>query len=66
MRNYNPWGKGGGGAPLRDKKGNLISMFENLIIFLLVLQTCSCLYILSAKGHLDIQVKWMYYSEFTA
>ncbi|XP_074997799.1 centrosome and spindle pole-associated protein 1 isoform X7 [Calonectris borealis] len=25
MRNYNPWGKGGGGAPLRDAKGNLIS-----------------------------------------
>ncbi|XP_061456614.1 centrosome and spindle pole-associated protein 1 isoform X2 [Rhineura floridana] len=24
-RNYNPWGKGGGGAPLRDKKGNLIT-----------------------------------------
>ncbi|XP_034618941.1 centrosome and spindle pole-associated protein 1 isoform X4 [Trachemys scripta elegans] len=25
MRNYNPWGKGGGGAPLRDTKGNLIT-----------------------------------------
>ncbi|XP_047403409.1 centrosome and spindle pole-associated protein 1 isoform X3 [Sciurus carolinensis] len=25
MRVYNPWGKGGGGAPLRDAKGNLIS-----------------------------------------
>ncbi|XP_042110219.1 centrosome and spindle pole-associated protein 1 isoform X21 [Ovis aries] len=25
MRNYNPWGKGGGGAPLRDDKGNLIT-----------------------------------------
>ncbi|XP_025023324.1 centrosome and spindle pole-associated protein 1 [Python bivittatus] len=25
MKNYNPWGKGGGGAPLRDKKGNLIT-----------------------------------------
>ncbi|XP_076185719.1 centrosome and spindle pole-associated protein 1 isoform X8 [Aptenodytes patagonicus] len=25
MRNYNPWGKGGGGAPLRDAKGNLIT-----------------------------------------
>nr|XP_034981647.1 centrosome and spindle pole-associated protein 1 isoform X7 [Zootoca vivipara] len=25
MRAYNPWGKGGGGAPLRDKKGNLIT-----------------------------------------
>lgn len=29
MRNYNPWGKGGGGAPLRDKNGNLISTFES-------------------------------------
>ncbi|XP_069846956.1 centrosome and spindle pole-associated protein 1 isoform X8 [Dipodomys merriami] len=25
MRIYNPWGKGGGGAPLRDAKGNLIT-----------------------------------------
>ncbi|XP_064444323.1 centrosome and spindle pole-associated protein 1 isoform X6 [Mirounga angustirostris] len=25
MRRYNPWGKGGGGAPLRDAKGNLIT-----------------------------------------
>ncbi|XP_028708556.2 centrosome and spindle pole-associated protein 1 isoform X14 [Macaca mulatta] len=25
MRTYNPWGKGGGGAPLRDTKGNLIT-----------------------------------------
>ncbi|XP_032538258.1 centrosome and spindle pole-associated protein 1 isoform X9 [Chiroxiphia lanceolata] len=25
MKNYNPWGRGGGGAPLRDAKGNLIS-----------------------------------------
>ncbi|XP_047403424.1 centrosome and spindle pole-associated protein 1 isoform X5 [Sciurus carolinensis] len=25
MRVYNPWGKGGGGAPLRDAKGNLIT-----------------------------------------
>lgn len=30
MRSYNPWGKGGGGAPLRDTKGNLISMFEDV------------------------------------
>ncbi|XP_060249742.1 centrosome and spindle pole-associated protein 1 isoform X25 [Ovis aries] len=28
MRNYNPWGKGGGGAPLRDDKGNLISHMQ--------------------------------------
>lgn len=27
MKIYNPWGKGGGGAPIRDAKGNLISMF---------------------------------------
>ncbi|XP_057590113.1 centrosome and spindle pole-associated protein 1 isoform X5 [Hippopotamus amphibius kiboko] len=25
MKSYNPWGKGGGGAPLRDAKGNLIT-----------------------------------------
>ncbi|CAH6777295.1 Cspp1 [Phodopus roborovskii] len=25
MRIYSPWGKGGGGAPLRDAKGNLIT-----------------------------------------
>ncbi|XP_012518576.1 PREDICTED: centrosome and spindle pole-associated protein 1 isoform X2 [Propithecus coquereli] len=25
MRTYNPWGRGGGGAPLRDAKGNLIT-----------------------------------------
>ncbi|XP_043922202.1 centrosome and spindle pole-associated protein 1 [Protopterus annectens] len=25
MRNYNPWGKGGGGAPLKDAHGNLIT-----------------------------------------
>lgn len=25
-RNYNPWGKGGGGAPMKDRQGNLISM----------------------------------------
>nr|XP_045363053.1 centrosome and spindle pole-associated protein 1 isoform X13 [Camelus bactrianus] len=28
MRSYNPWGKGGGGAPLRDAKGNLISHMQ--------------------------------------
>nr|XP_012418523.1 PREDICTED: centrosome and spindle pole-associated protein 1 isoform X3 [Odobenus rosmarus divergens] len=28
MRRYNPWGKGGGGAPLRDAKGNLISYMQ--------------------------------------
>ncbi|KAM8787098.1 centrosome and spindle pole-associated protein 1 isoform 2-T3 [Rhynchonycteris naso] len=25
MRSFNPWGKGGGGAPLRDLEGNLIT-----------------------------------------
>ncbi|XP_030914501.1 centrosome and spindle pole-associated protein 1 isoform X4 [Geospiza fortis] len=25
MKNYNPWGKGGGGAPLKDAEGNLIT-----------------------------------------
>lgn len=25
MRNYEPWGRGGGGAPLKDDHGNLIS-----------------------------------------
>ncbi|XP_037004809.2 centrosome and spindle pole-associated protein 1 isoform X6 [Artibeus jamaicensis] len=28
MRTYNPWGKGGGGAPLRDAEGNLISHMQ--------------------------------------
>uniref|UniRef100_A0A671F0T4 Centrosome and spindle pole associated protein 1 n=1 Tax=Rhinolophus ferrumequinum TaxID=59479 RepID=A0A671F0T4_RHIFE len=28
MRSYNPWGKGGGGAPLKDAKGNLISHMQ--------------------------------------
>uniref|UniRef100_A0A673UWK9 Centrosome and spindle pole associated protein 1 n=1 Tax=Suricata suricatta TaxID=37032 RepID=A0A673UWK9_SURSU len=28
MRSYNPWGKGGGGAPLRDAQGNLISNMQ--------------------------------------
>lgn len=31
MRTYNPWGKGGGGAPLRDAEGNLISTLVPLI-----------------------------------
>ncbi|KAI1243428.1 hypothetical protein IHE44_0001047 [Lamprotornis superbus] len=25
IRNYNPWGRGGGGAPLKDAEGNLIT-----------------------------------------
>ncbi|RMC15311.1 hypothetical protein DUI87_07500 [Hirundo rustica rustica] len=28
MRNYNPWGRGGGGAPLKDAEGNLIKSFK--------------------------------------
>ena len=39
MRSYNPWGKGGGGAPLRDDKGNLISM-----LFLLTFLRIFCLF----------------------
>lgn len=31
MRNYNPWGRGGGGAPLKDAEGNLISMFVKIL-----------------------------------
>lgn len=27
MKNHQPWGRGGGGAPLRDSTGNLIGMF---------------------------------------
>ena len=27
MRAYEPWGRGGGGAPIRDEGGNLISTF---------------------------------------
>ncbi|XP_062329398.1 centrosome and spindle pole-associated protein 1-like [Osmerus eperlanus] len=27
IRNYNPWGRGGCGAPLRDTRGDLISTF---------------------------------------
>ncbi|KAE8598938.1 hypothetical protein XENTR_v10016999 [Xenopus tropicalis] len=30
MRNYNPWGKGGGGAPLKDAKGNLITDLKKM------------------------------------
>lgn len=27
MMAYSPWGKSGGGAPIRDQKGNLVSKF---------------------------------------
>ncbi|XP_075439918.1 centrosome and spindle pole-associated protein 1 isoform X3 [Ascaphus truei] len=30
MRSYNPWGKGGGGAPLRDSRGNLITDLKRM------------------------------------
>ncbi|CAH2285339.1 Hypothetical predicted protein [Pelobates cultripes] len=30
MKNYNPWGKGGGGAPLKDAKGNLITDLKRM------------------------------------
>ncbi|XP_053322946.1 centrosome and spindle pole-associated protein 1 isoform X2 [Spea bombifrons] len=30
MRNYNPWGKGGGGAPLKDSHGNLITDLKRM------------------------------------
>ncbi|KAM5157916.1 centrosome and spindle pole-associated protein 1 [Mantella aurantiaca] len=30
MRSYNPWGKGGGGAPLKDGKGNLITDLKRM------------------------------------
>ncbi|XP_072267188.1 centrosome and spindle pole-associated protein 1 isoform X2 [Pyxicephalus adspersus] len=30
MRSYNPWGKGGGGAPLKDEKGNLITDLKHM------------------------------------
>jgi len=29
MKNYQPWGRGGGGAPLRDGTGNLIGMSQS-------------------------------------
>ncbi|XP_069813615.1 centrosome and spindle pole-associated protein 1 isoform X2 [Dendropsophus ebraccatus] len=30
MKTYNPWGKGGGGAPLKDQKGNLITDLKQM------------------------------------
>ncbi|KAM4687563.1 centrosome and spindle pole-associated protein 1 isoform 2-T3 [Discoglossus pictus] len=30
MKNYNPWGKGGGGAPLKDSSGNVITDLKRL------------------------------------
>ncbi|XP_041422392.1 centrosome and spindle pole-associated protein 1 isoform X4 [Xenopus laevis] len=30
IKNYNPWGKGGGGAPLKDAKGNLITDLKRM------------------------------------
>ena len=31
MRNHQPWGRGGGGAPLRDSTGNLLSRSPSLL-----------------------------------
>nr|XP_039257204.1 centrosome and spindle pole-associated protein 1-like isoform X1 [Styela clava] len=31
-RNYNPWGKGGGGAPMKDRQGNLITDLREMHI----------------------------------
>ena len=30
IRNYNPWGKGGAGAPLRDTSGQLVSKYSKV------------------------------------
>ena len=27
IRNYNPYGRGGGGAPMKDKEGNVLGMY---------------------------------------
>lgn len=34
MKNHQPWGRGGGGAPLRDNTGKLIGMSQHIIILL--------------------------------
>lgn len=31
MKNHQPWGRGGGGAPLRDCTGNLIGTSHTLV-----------------------------------
>lgn len=33
MKNHQPWGRGGGGAPLRDSTGNLIGRSRNYFSF---------------------------------
>lgn len=46
MKNHQPWGRGGGGAPLRDSTGNLIGMSQSKKSFFfhklhsLPIQTC--------------------------
>lgn len=43
MKNHQPWGRGGGGAPLRDSTGNLIGMSQSIKSFFfhsLPIQTC--------------------------
>lgn len=42
MRNYEPWGRGGGGAPLKDDHGNLISTSLPICVVQYV-QNCCCL-----------------------
>lgn len=43
MKNCQPWGRGGGGAPLRDSTGNLIGMSQS-IKFFVFFQITQCLY----------------------
>lgn len=46
MKNHQPWGRGGGGAPLRDSTGNLIGIasFSPKLhsAFTVVLHECFC------------------------
>lgn len=35
MKNHQPWGRGGGGAPLRDSTGNLIGTSQSVVFFFL-------------------------------
>ena len=39
IRNYDPFGRGGGGAPMKDRQGNVIGNILKLHIpFLLIIQ----------------------------
>lgn len=33
MKAYEPWGRAGGGAPLRDDQGNLISTYSEFTLY---------------------------------